>query len=183
MKDHQMSVRFIELNDRFITDKGEIVITYDTALTLVRDGYDISLFMVEPDERFNLYEKLSSTKLNTFIDDGEPIGPNPETLEWDIPEKYIDLDIKQFCIRQLDIRGLNSNDYTSRVDVELDMMNDRNMLPMLRYLVALIDDFRSRQVVWGVGRGSCCASIILYLMDVHRVDCVKYDIDIEEFLR
>ena len=178
-----MSVRFIELNERFITDKGEIVITYDAALTLVRDGFDISLFMVEPNEGFDTYEKISGNKLSKFVDDDNPTGPDPETLEWNVPEEYKDLDILELCIRELDIRGLNTNSYRERVDMEIKMMNDRNMLPMLRYLVALIDDFRTRQVVWGVGRGSCCASIVLFLMDIHRVDCVKYDIGIEEFLR
>ena len=39
------------------------------------------------------------------------------------------------------------------------------------------------EIIWGVGRGSSVASYVLYLLGVHRVDSMYYDLDPKEFLR
>jgi DNA polymerase III alpha subunit len=38
-------------------------------------------------------------------------------------------------------------------------------------------------VLWGVGRGSSVASYCLYILGVHKVDSIKYELDIHEFLK
>jgi DNA polymerase III alpha subunit len=50
-------------------------------------------------------------------------------------------------------------------------------------LIYIIDTMRKNNIVWGVGRGSSVASYILYLLGVHKVDSVKYNLHIEEFLK
>jgi DNA polymerase III alpha subunit len=57
------------------------------------------------------------------------------------------------------------------------------MLDLLRYLKYLVDTMRSKNILWGVGRGSSVASYCLYLLGIHKVDSVKYDLDIKEFLK
>jgi DNA polymerase III alpha subunit len=47
----------------------------------------------------------------------------------------------------------------------------------------LVDTLRKNIIVWGVGRGSSVASYILYLIGVHRIDSLYYDLDIAEFLK
>jgi DNA polymerase III alpha subunit len=42
---------------------------------------------------------------------------------------------------------------------------------------------REKNIVWGVGRGSSVASYVLYLLGVHKIDSIYYDLDVEEFLR
>jgi DNA polymerase III alpha subunit len=42
---------------------------------------------------------------------------------------------------------------------------------------------KENKIVWGVGRGSSVASYVLYLIGVHRIDSIKYDLDIREFLK
>ena len=42
---------------------------------------------------------------------------------------------------------------------------------------------RKNRVLWGVGRGSRVASYVLYLIGVHRVDSLYYDLPIDEFLK
>jgi len=42
---------------------------------------------------------------------------------------------------------------------------------------------RKNNLVWGIGRGSSVASYVLYLIGVHKVDSVKYNLDIKEFLK
>ena len=40
---------------------------------------------------------------------------------------------------------------------------------------------RKHELVWGVGRGSSVARYVLYLLGVHKVDSLKYNLDIKEF--
>jgi DNA polymerase III alpha subunit len=50
-------------------------------------------------------------------------------------------------------------------------------------LIYVIDVMTEKNVVWGVGRGSSCSSYLLYLLGLHEVDPVKYEIEISDFLR
>ena len=54
---------------------------------------------------------------------------------------------------------------------------------VLKFLVYLIDIMRSNNIVWGVGRGSSVSSYVLYLLGVHKVDSIKYGLDITDFLK
>jgi DNA polymerase III alpha subunit len=60
---------------------------------------------------------------------------------------------------------------------------DRNLFQLLQYLKYLVDTMRKHNIVWGVGRGSSVASYVLYLIGVHKINSMYYDLDIEEFLR
>jgi DNA polymerase III alpha subunit len=57
------------------------------------------------------------------------------------------------------------------------------MFDLLRFLVYIVDVMREQDIVWGVGRGSSVASYVLYLIGVHKIDSLYYDLDIAEFLR
>ena len=57
------------------------------------------------------------------------------------------------------------------------------MIEVLKYLKYLVDTMRQHKILWGVGRGSSVASFCLYLLGVHRINSLKYNLDITEFLR
>ena len=59
----------------------------------------------------------------------------------------------------------------------------RDMLNLLRYMIYLVDYMRDNKIVWGVGRGSSVASFVLYLVGVHRINPIQFDLDWREFLR
>ena len=58
--------------------------------------------------------------------------------------------------------------------------SNRNLFPVLKVLIYIIDTMRKNNLVWGIGRGSSVASYVLYLIGVHKVDS-KYNLDIKEF--
>lgn len=67
-----------------------------------------------------------------------------------------------------------------RIGLELDyFVRTKNILFLLR-AYDMIQQFKRDNVVWGVGRGSACASYILYLLHVHDVNPVEYDIPFHE---
>jgi len=72
---------------------------------------------------------------------------------------------------------------TDRVSLELELFIQHNMMDLLFYLKYLVDTMRENKVLWGVGRGSSVASYVLYLIGVHKIDSIKYGLDIHEFLK
>ena len=69
------------------------------------------------------------------------------------------------------------------ISEELEAFIQHGMMDLLFYLKYLVDTLRDNNVVWGVGRGSSVASYVLYLIGVHRIDSMKYNLDWHEFLR
>jgi DNA polymerase III alpha subunit len=97
---------------------------------------------------------------------------------WRMPAEYRELDIAEWLLNQC-----RTDEERQRVGQELLMYLDRNLFPLLQYLKYLVDTMRQREVVWGVGRGSSVASYVLFLIGIHRIDSLYYDLDINEFLR
>lgn len=97
---------------------------------------------------------------------------------WFMPEQYRELDIAEFVL------GLcTTQAQLQRVGEELLLYQEHDLFDLLRYLKYLVDVMRENQVIWGVGRGSSVASYVLYLLGVHRIDSLYYDLDPREFLR
>jgi len=97
---------------------------------------------------------------------------------WAMPEKYQTLDIAALVLSLCE-----TEQQLQRVGKELLMYQERNMFELLRYLKFLVDTLKSKNIIWGVGRGSSVASYVLYLLGVHRIDSIYYDLDPGEFLR
>jgi len=95
-----------------------------------------------------------------------------------MPKEYKEFEIVGFLLDQTQ----NEEQY-QRVVKELDLFVQHNMIDLLKYLKYLVDTMRSNNIVWGVGRGSSVASYCLYLLGVHKIDSMKYELDIHEFLK
>lgn len=99
--------------------------------------------------------------------------------EWLIPKEYKEFDITTWLFNQIPPWD-EAND---RLFEELREFEKRNMTMLLRWLKYLVDTARANNVVWGVGRGSSVASYVLYLLGVHKIDPIKYNLDWRDFLR
>jgi DNA polymerase III alpha subunit len=77
----------------------------------------------------------------------------------------------------------DTSEKLQRVGHELLLYQERGLFDLLRYLKYLVDVMRDNRVIWGVGRGSSTASYVLYLLGVHQIDSMYYDLDVSEFLR
>lgn len=97
---------------------------------------------------------------------------------WHMPLSYKELDIAEWVLAKC------KHDYElQRVGQELLMFQERELFNLLRYLKYLVDTLREHNIVWGVGRGSSTASYVLYLIGIHKIDAIFYDLPIEEFLK
>jgi DNA polymerase III alpha subunit len=97
---------------------------------------------------------------------------------WFMPDEYKSMDIAKYL---LDL--CTSDEELQRVGKELILYQERNMFPLLRFCKYLVDTMRANNVVWGVGRGSSVSSYVLFLLGVHKINSIYYDLDVEEFLK
>ena len=99
--------------------------------------------------------------------------------EWFMPQEYKELNVYDYVMSKCD------DDFhkMARVEEELKAFEERDMENLLRYMIYLVDFMRENNIVWGVGRGSSVASYVLYLIGVHKINSIQFDLDWREFLR
>lgn len=178
---------------QFKTDLSDYTLWYDGVIEIDPanleglflkniDPTKIAVTEITPD--IAKYNRLAKDKITTKSEiDAELI-----VFDWQIPEEYLSIDIRKYV---LDIASKKLSMYigtplksrTDRINRELNEYSKRGLLGVLKVLIYTIDQFKEHKVIWGVGRGSSCASYILFLLEVHSVDSIKYDIPLEEFFK
>lgn len=114
---------------------------------------------------------------------------------WDIPESFQTLSIQKFiadkfeaklAAREASGKPFTDEEVNKRIDrikMELDLFKKNDMSIILKTIIYIVDVFRKNGVIWGTGRGSSCASYVLYLIGLHSVDSVEHKVDINEFFK
>jgi Bacterial DNA polymerase III alpha NTPase domain len=153
---------------------------------LYRDpAVDLSRFLVEDWDRYNTSVKRTYSDLLP-VQEYHPLPPDydidvfhrTQQESWHMPAEYRQLDIAQHV---LDLCTADAE--LQRVGEELLLYQERDLFDLLRYLKYFVDTMRANSVVWGLGRGSSVSSYVLYLLGVHKIDSLYYDLPIEEFLK
>ena len=119
-------------------------------------------------------------KLEKYIDPNISIETFDELKQsnWLMPDEYKNMDIAKWVLEQC-----KDASELQRAGQELLMFQERNLFPLLQYLKYLVDTMRKHNIVWGVGRGSSVASFVLFLIGIHKINSLYYDLPIEEFLK
>ena len=128
-------------------------------------------------------ESLSLQKLPTlhqYVDPEETVAAfdTKKQNTWHLPKEYMDMDIAKWVLDQC-----KNNEELQRAGQELLEFQKRDMFVLLKYLKYLVDTMRKNNIIWGVGRGSSVASFVLYLIGIHKINSLYYDLSIEEFLK
>lgn len=169
-----------------VDEWGRVLFPGEAAVELLLRGHQLSELLIEPNEEITRYNKLCiKWDKNEFCiaDITKPI-PSAEDDQraridsWFVPPPYCDLSVREELLARC-----QRPDEIERVNMEMDLFEPRGWLPLLRMLFYLVDDFRKRGIIWGVGRGSSVASYCLFLIGIHRIDSIAYDLSIGEFLR
>jgi DNA polymerase III alpha subunit len=97
---------------------------------------------------------------------------------WHMPDEYKNLNVAEWVLSKC-----NNDEEVQRCGQELLEYAERDMLEMLCYLKYLVDTMTENSIVWGVGRGSSVSSFVLYIIGVHRINSLYYELDFNEFMR
>jgi DNA polymerase III alpha subunit len=170
-------------------DYGQCYITSDELVSLLYknpelklsnftvDSADAHLFNTSVWSLFADMDLLKSYKqynINVSVEEFDSIQQD----SWHMPREYLELDIAKWVLSQC-----KESHELQRAGQELMLYQDRNLFNLLRYLKYLVDTLRYNNVLWGVGRGSSVSSYVLYLIGVHRIDSLYYDLSIDDFLK
>lgn len=173
----------IELKDRVLWHDGTIQV--DPSQVMKWFSYK-NIAVTELTDELIRYNKnvLSNEQINVKQQ------LNILDTSWNIPQTYHDIDIHSYVHESLLAMGiedeLSDEDFViryKRVQFELNVFIQLELVELLKTLIYIIDKFKENNVVWGVGRGSSVSSYILYLLGVHDIDSVAYELDFNEFLR
>jgi len=173
--------------EKRVVDKwGRVLIKADDLFELLYKEVDPETLHVVGDEQINEYNRWCKffNKKQFLIKPIADLECTPEeeharrASEWFIPDEYKKLNVRETLLDRCD-----RDDERHRINAEMDMFEERGLVPLLQLMFALVDYFRSENIVWGVGRGSSCASYCLYLIGVHKIDSIRFGLDIREFLK
>jgi DNA polymerase III alpha subunit len=170
-----------------LTDYSEVILSEEDIVQGLYSGKITSLEnlnIVDANlvEQFNQARKQNADSFSDLQLFEQAVGTLEEfdranQQKWFMPEDYFPNIVEH-------LYGLcKTKEEEERVSLELELFIQHGMFELLVYLKYLVDTMRSNGVVWGVGRGSSVASYVLYLLGVHKVNSIKYALDIHEFLK
>lgn len=164
---------------------GFPVFTSQDIFDIIYQGDTDKIFelFVQPNDETRQFNDVSENKLSEYTISeltDEEVSQVDVALQsqWFIPDNYKSIDILDY----LEKRCISAAQL-DRVRLEFSEYESRNMIPLLKFLIYLVDTMIEYNMVWGVGRGSSVASYILYIIGIHRIDSLKYDLDFYEFMR
>lgn len=162
---------------------GQPVYSESDLCNLYMQNPNIRLKTIIVDHPIRISDIIDTTTLPKFITYDDPkltLSQFDEEKQnnWFLPNEYKDFDIAKFVLDQC-----NGDAELQRAGAELLMFYEREMFPLLVYLKYLVDTLRKHDIVWGVGRGSSVASFVLFLLGVHKINSLYYDLNIDEFLK
>lgn len=171
----------LNLGNRLIDDNGNVVYFTDSLIELLYNGEipsEILFPQNDPDVMAfnkNSYENFDDIQYTL----PEKIISNEERKnQWFYPKKYDEINLEEYFSNLC--KTVEEKD---RVNLELKLYKEKGFEKFLRCCIWLSDKIKENNWVVGVGRGSSCASYLLYLIQIHLVDSIKYGLNIKEFLK
>ncbi len=167
-----------------INETGDCIFTEEDAIDSLytNPDFDISKLFFEDTEQYN--NSIKNTGIDLQQLQTVPKRPTPAKVDaanianWFMPQKYYELNVLEWLLNKC-----QNDTEKKRVEQEYLLFEKKNFIKVLQFLIYFIDTLRENNIVWGVGRGSSVASFCLFLIGVHKINPLQYDLNITEFLR
>lgn len=174
-----------QLRDRTLWFDGDITIASDQLLSYLNEGNSLDgVYIDKITPEIKQYNKFKTKENQLSVK--TTVGPLDK--EWVIPDDFKSLNIEEYVFSKLesvigDLSQKEAEERYYRVAYELACYKKLGFYDVLRTIIFIINRLENKQVVWGVGRGSSVSSYVLYVIGVHDIDSVKYQLNIHDFLR
>jgi len=172
-------VKFMKTNDH-----GDVIFSEQDIIDLLYTDptFDISKLYMDDAERYSQSINESGVDLprvrTVLKKSGLKEFDSTNCENWHMPEKYYQLNVLQWLLDKC-----QNDEEKMRVQMEYDLFEKKKFVRVLQFLIYFVDTLRANNIVWGVGRGSSVASFCLFLIGVHKINPMLYNLDITEFLR
>jgi len=172
--------------DKYKDKFGQVILNDEGLFELIYGGHALDHVKAEKTqdtEQYNYYiEEYDLEKNEIGLEIAKlKLKKVEQEIIYESVEAYTNLVLnnKNEFIKNL----VKTDDEKQRIAIEMTMFEERKMMNVLRFLIYLVDSMRKNKIVWGVGRGSSVASYVLFLIGIHKVNSLKYNLDIKEFLK
>ena len=167
-----------------INDHGDVIFSEEDVIELLYTdpNFDISKLYLNDIDKYS--QSLRELGIDLPVINTAPKREKPELFDkancehWHMPEKYYQINVLQWLLDKC-----QNDEEKIRVQMEYDLFEKKDFIRVLQFLIYFIDTLRANNIVWGVGRGSSVASFCLFLIGVHKINPMLYNLDITEFLR
>ena len=175
----------LELKDRTLWFDGASSVSTELLSKMILEGKNVTnIFPDELNDDVRRYNKYSRNKLDIKS------GIDHIDASYTIPQEYLDINLSKYFFTRLADRLANTEmvnadveERIARVSTELKLFKEYNIENLIKTAIYIVDVFEEHSIVWGTGRGSSCACYCLYLLGLHEVDSVKYNLELDEFFR
>ena len=167
-----------------INDHGYVIFSEEDVIELLYTdpNFDISKLYLNDIDKYS--QSLKELGIDLPVINTAPNREKPELFDkancehWHMPEKYYQINVLQWLLDKC-----QNDEEKIRVQMEYDLFEKKDFIRVLQFLIYFIDTLRANNIVWGVGRGSSVASFCLFLIGVHKINPMLYNLDVTEFLR
>ena len=172
----------LNLSGRKILNDGTVICEKNTIVEMLYEGKNISGVILNDELEVSDFEygnRICDSNIpGPIYSNGEIYSNINWNDHWMTPEPYLNIDLKEWCHSKC-----NTNDEHDRVNIEIEEFTKRKMIPIMKHLIYCVDVWRQNNIFWGVGRGSSVSSFVLYLIGINRVNPLKYNLDLAEWLK
>jgi len=90
--------------------------------------------------------------------------------------------LKTLCYRSLENKRLNNQTYIERLEMELSIFKELDFVDYVLLNWDILNFCHENNIPTGPGRGSAAGSLVLFLVDVTKVDPIRYELFFERFV-
>lgn len=162
---------------RLLRRDGVSLMTVEGYAAALLEGQAVPSARIDDEHEALAYAQLYDKDI--FYWDDDYVDPIPDHSTYSVTPEGI-IDVLSTCPRNGLALERHGDAYLSRLEVELAYFERTDNLVMLRRCYDLIQNFKQKNVVWGIGRGSACASMLLFVFEVHDVDSLRWGIPFAE---
>ncbi len=167
-----------------INDHGDVLFTEQDAIELLYTDpeFDVTKLFFEDTTKYN--STVKELGLDLPIIHEAPERGNLQEFDkqnindWHMPAEYYEINVLQWLLDKC-----QNDEEKERVQLEYDLFEKKQFIRVLQFLIYFVDTLRNNNIVWGVGRGSSVSSFCLFLIGVHKINPMLYNLDYKEFLR
>lgn len=124
--------------------------------------------------------KNTFAEISTYLDNWpfDVREPDPASRRWFTPQEYQELDLDSYVLSRC-----RDQAQIKRAAHELRLIHQLGVEHIFRHLIYLVNQWRSKNLVWGIGRGSSVSCFVLYAIGLNKINPLDYDLDCGEFFK
>lgn len=168
-----MMIYYDRKNDRILLPNGVSILSSFGYAKKIIEGVEIpENVKVFEDEHSIKYDFLNKTEISQSVD----VTP-PQPDEHQHTEDELEYLLERVSSSE---RYKNTEKFNDRLSQEIEYFERTLNIRYLLICLKIVDNMKEKGIVWGIGRGSSCASLLCYVLHINDVNPLEYDINFSE---